>query len=446
MKVERKTSPRHRATGVPPLLTFLGLSLPLLFTGGVTGVNVTSQAQLVRGVVGRDALLSVSYTSTSLDQPVIKWQLKREGEKSVTVVQSIGTSIIGNLRPEYRDRILLYENGSLLIHNLQLSDEGVYEVEISITDDSFTGEHSIELTVDVPVSKPFVQMIASSVLEYSEHFSIHCAHNEGTKPIYSWMKGDNILTNDTRLLLSHDQKVLTIVRVQMADDDVYTCMVDNPISSTKSVPVRLSVYRRSSLYIILSTGGIFLLITLVTVCACWKPTKKKRRSVPQRVPVYEEPSENGHDIDVVPKPSTLGRRSPMPLYVLNEDETLERLEECSGNLHVPPDMNCAPVYISTQPPAFNASDRPLWSAPRRYPRSPAHSPMAHPLPIRPPGSSPAPLIPILSPPHSPGSSSLHAFNPIRKLRSPVGASAGQLAHRGAGSPLTTEGAHSPTLQ
>lgn len=31
---------------------------------------------------------------------------------------------------------------------------------------------------------------------------------------------------------------------------------------------------RSSLYIILSTGGIFLLITLVTVCACWKPSKK----------------------------------------------------------------------------------------------------------------------------------------------------------------------------
>ena len=96
----------------------------------------------------------------------------------------------------------------------------------------------------VPVSKPFVQMIASSVLEYSEFFSIHCAHNEGTKPIYSWMKGDNVLTNDTRLLLSHDQKVLTIVRVLMADDDIYTCMVDNPISSTKSVPVKLSVYRR----------------------------------------------------------------------------------------------------------------------------------------------------------------------------------------------------------
>lgn len=31
---------------------------------------------------------------------------------------------------------------------------------------------------------------------------------------------------------------------------------------------------RSSIYIILSTGGIFLLVTLVTVCACWTPSKK----------------------------------------------------------------------------------------------------------------------------------------------------------------------------
>ncbi|KAJ3591000.1 hypothetical protein NHX12_008947, partial [Muraenolepis orangiensis] len=438
MKVETETSPRHRGTGVPPpLLTFLGLSLALLLlAGGVSGVNVTSQAQLVRGVVGRDALLSVSYTSASPDQPVIKWQLRRDGEKPVTVVQSVGTSIIGNLRPEYRDRILLYENGSLLIHNLQLSDEGAYEVEISITDDSFTGEHNIEVTVDVPVSKPFVQMMASSVLEYSEFFNIHCSHDEGTKPIYGWQKGDTVLTNDTRLLLSHDQKVLTIVRVLMADDDIYTCTVDNPISNMKSPPFKLTVYRRSSLYIILSTGGIFLLITLVTVCACWKPTKKKKRPVPQRVPVYEEP--NGHDVDVVPKPSTLGRRSPMPLYVLNEDETLERLEECSGIAHGSPDMSCPPTYLSSHPPSFSASDRPLWSAPRRYPRSPAHSPLAHPLPIRPQGSSPAPLNAVQSPPHSPGLSPLHAFNPIRKLRSPVGGPAGHLAHRAAGSPVTTE--------
>lgn len=119
-----------------------------IIPGEVSGVNVTSQTQVVRGTVGREALLAVSYSSSSADLPVIKWQLKRDREKPVTVVQSIGTSIIGNLRPEYRNRVLVLENGSLLLHNLQLSDEGAYEVEISITDDTFTGEHDIQLTVD----------------------------------------------------------------------------------------------------------------------------------------------------------------------------------------------------------------------------------------------------------------------------------------------------------
>ncbi|KAG8008474.1 Tubulin-specific chaperone cofactor E-like protein [Nibea albiflora] len=101
---------------------------------------------LIKGTLGGEALLSVRYSSFSPDLPVIKWQLKRE--KSVTVVQSIGTDIIGTLRPEYRDRILVFENGTLLLHNLRLTDDGTYDVEISITDDTFTGEGSITLTVD----------------------------------------------------------------------------------------------------------------------------------------------------------------------------------------------------------------------------------------------------------------------------------------------------------
>lgn len=285
----------------PPFFFFI--------TGEVSGVNVTSQTQVVRGTVGKEALLSVSYSSSSTDKPVVKWQLKKDKVKPITVVQSIGTDIIGNLRPEYRNRILVFENGSLLLHNLQLSDEGVYEVEISITDDTFTGERYIQLTVDgkqsysrfysqvyscfktseqqeqstgrwvrtdknliqdeneiscpesvisisftsvssalsffsVPISKPYIQMMASSVLEYSEHFNLHCSHDNGTKPVYSWLKGGKVLTNDSRLLLSHDQKVLTISRVLMSDDDIYACTVENPISNTKSSPVRLTVYSR----------------------------------------------------------------------------------------------------------------------------------------------------------------------------------------------------------
>ncbi|CAM5127750.1 unnamed protein product, partial [Natator depressus] len=142
MKREREALSR-----VPSAPGFVHLvCLLLIHPGLLEGVNITSPVLLIHGIVGKPALLSVRYTSTSSDKPVIKWQLKRD--KPTTVVQSIGTEIIGNLRPDYKDRIKILENGSLLISHLQLSDEGTYEVEISITDDTFTGEKNINLTVD----------------------------------------------------------------------------------------------------------------------------------------------------------------------------------------------------------------------------------------------------------------------------------------------------------
>ncbi|XP_025024856.1 hepatocyte cell adhesion molecule [Python bivittatus] len=358
------------------------------------GVNITSPVLLIHGTVGKPALLSVKYTSTSHDKPVIKWQVKRD--KAVTVVQSIGTGIIGNLRQEYRDRIKIFENGSLLINELQLSDEGIYEVEISITDDTFTGEMNINLTVDVPVSKPHVALASSTVLELSEYFSLNCSHENGTKPTYTWLKDNKPLSNDSRLILSHDQKVLTITRVLMSDDDTYSCLVENPISSGRSIPIKLTVYRRSSLYIILSTGGIFLLVTLVTVCACWKPSKRNKRKLEkQSSSEYLDQNEEHlkHDVEVVPRSGEHERKNPMALYILKDKDSPEA-EEISL-----PDSREAvqpspPSYSSSPPPPGRSPGLPVWAA-RRHHRSPARSPVTsrtHTSPPRPsssPGRAPS---------------------------------------------------------
>ncbi|KAG8568228.1 hypothetical protein GDO81_013929 [Engystomops pustulosus] len=268
MKTERAGD--LRALTSPSLLHLLWLLA--VYTDLVEVVNITSHMQHIHGTYGKSALFSVQYSSSSSDKPVVKWQVRRE--KPITVVQSVGTDIIGNLRPDYKDRIQIFENGSLLISNLFLSDEGMYEVEVSITDDTFTGEKSINLTVDVPVSKPRVSVLSSTILELTENFSMSCIHDNGTKPIYTWLKAGKLLTNDSRILMSPDHRVITITRVLLSDDDIYTCLVENPISSGRSSPIKITVYRRSSLYIVLSTGGIFLLVTLVTVCACWKPSRK----------------------------------------------------------------------------------------------------------------------------------------------------------------------------
>ncbi|RVE64295.1 hypothetical protein OJAV_G00144130 [Oryzias javanicus] len=289
----------------------------------------------------------IQVSSFSLDPPVIKWQLQRE--KSVTVVQSIGTDIIGTLRPEYRDRILVFENGSLLLHNLRLSDDGTYDVEISITDDTFTGEGTITLSVDEPISKPSIHTESFSVLELSENVVLNCSHDNGTRTEYRWSKGGKPLTNESRFLLSPDQKLLTIKRVLMADDDIYSCTVENPVGSVTSLPVRLAVYKRSSLYVILSTGGIFVLITLVTVCACWTPPSKKprqRRKKPHSriydLP-YQKPAshrDKGH-----PKiPQHNGINTVTSLYILQEKEP--SLDGSINSIESPEFIN-PPSYTTT---------------------------------------------------------------------------------------------------
>ncbi|XP_029555829.1 hepatocyte cell adhesion molecule [Salmo trutta] len=398
MKAEREDL--SKAIAAPQLL-LLWCLLVSPQSGSVKGVNITSPGSLIRGTLGGEALLSVRYSSSSPDAPVIKWQLKRD-DKPVTVVQSIGTEIIGNLRPEYRDRILVFENGTLLLHNLKLSDEGTYEVEISITDDTFTGEGSIDLTVDEPISRPYVHMEVSSVLELSEHFTLNCSHDNGTNAKYSWQKGGKLLTNETRLQLSPDQKLLTIVRVLMVDDDIYGCAVENPIGSMKSLPIKLTVYRRSSLYIILSTGGIFLLITLVTVCACWGPSKKERQKqqmkprglagLPRHLIEHPDYSPINHAVDVVPKMMTEHeRKNPVALYILKEDFP-QGDHDSPGNMGLglssePP--SSPPGYSSSLSPSSRSPEPPAHSS-RRYPRTPISSPPSHHNKVQGKSSTPSP--------------------------------------------------------
>ncbi|XP_053451945.1 hepatocyte cell adhesion molecule isoform X4 [Nycticebus coucang] len=385
MKRERGALSRaSRALRLAPFLYLL-----LIQTEPLEGVNITSPVHLIHGTVGKSALFSVQYSSTSSDKPVVKWQLKRD--KPVTVVQSIGTEVIGTLRPDYRDRIQLFENGSLLLSDLQLADEGTYEVEISITADTFTGEKTINLTVDVPISRPQVLVASTTVLELSEAFTLNCSHEDGTKPSYTWLKDGKPLLNDSRMLLSSNQKVLTITRVLMEDDDLYSCVVENPISQGRSLPIKITVYRRSSLYIILSTGGIFLLVTLVTVCACWKPSKKSRKQRKlEKQSSLEYMDQNDDRLkaeDTLPRSGEQERKNPMALYILKDKDSPE------------PEENPVPEPRSateTGPPGYSVSPRvpgrspglPVRSA-RRYPRSPARSPATgrtHTSPPRAPSS------------------------------------------------------------
>uniref|UniRef100_D3ZEI4 Hepatic and glial cell adhesion molecule n=1 Tax=Rattus norvegicus TaxID=10116 RepID=D3ZEI4_RAT len=379
MKREREALSRaSRALRLSPFVYLL-----LIQPVPLEGVNITSPVRLIHGTVGKSALLSVQYSSTSSDKPVVKWQLKRD--KPVTVVQSIGTEVIGTLRPDYRDRIRLFENGSLLLSDLQLADEGTYEVEISITDDTFTGEKTINLTVDVPISRPQVLVASTTVLELSEAFTLNCSHENGTKPSYTWLKDGKPLLNDSRMLLSPDQKVLTITRVLMEDDDLYSCVVENPISQVRSLPVKITVYKRLSRAVVLNLPNSIALFLVGAGLIC----RKKRKLEKQNSLEYMDQNDDRlkSEADTLPRSGEQERKNPMALYILKDKDSSE------------PDENPATEPRSTTepgPPGYSVSPPvpgrspglPIRSA-RRYPRSPARSPATgrtHTSPPRAPSS------------------------------------------------------------
>lgn len=350
------------------------LWLLAIYTDPTEAVNITSHIQHIHGTYGHSALLSVQYRSSSSDKPVVKWQLKRE--KPITVVQSVGADIIGNLRADYKDRIQVFENGSLLISNLLLSDEGTYGVEVSITDDTFTGEKTINLTVDVPISKPRVSVPSSAVLELADNFTLSCFHDNGTKPLYTWLKGGKTLANDSRILLSPDHRVLTISKVTMTDDDVYICLVENPISSGRSTPFKLTVYRRSSLYIVLSMGGIFLLVTLVTVCACWKPSRKEKHKLETQASCeYVDHTEDPlkHEVEEIPRTMERECKNPVSLYILKDKESTEAEEDSPTESRTASDTSGSPSYASTV--LSSKSSAPPIHCSHRCHRSPSRSPV-----------------------------------------------------------------------
>lgn len=117
------------------------------------------------------------------------------------------------------------------------------------------------------ISRPYIHVESSSVLELTENFILNCSHDNGTRTTYRWFKGGKPLRNETRFLLSPDQKLLTITRVLQADDDIYSCTVENPVGNMTSLPTRLAVYSRFCSYCTCSCSAHFIWCRLMQTWA-----------------------------------------------------------------------------------------------------------------------------------------------------------------------------------
>ncbi|XP_072330732.1 hepatic and glial cell adhesion molecule-like [Scyliorhinus torazame] len=196
-------------------------------------------------------------------------------------------------QPLYENRLKRSRNGSVMLHNVQINDTKLYEIQIDCYSTmTATREQSFDLRVFEPVSKPLMIITCST-----SNITMSCTVSMGTKVTYHWEKqslaGAIIRTyNGTELVIDH---------IHEQEQYMYKCIATNPVSMATSTPrigeecnvnpskgQKLSWMARN----IAASGLLLALITIVYICYKIKPTagekgsneSGKRHSSPRTVP------------------------------------------------------------------------------------------------------------------------------------------------------------------
>ncbi|XP_005868818.1 PREDICTED: carcinoembryonic antigen-related cell adhesion molecule 21 [Myotis brandtii] len=234
--MESRSAPVHRGC-VPRQGLLLAASL-LTFWSLPTTAQLSIESVPPNAAEGKDVLLRVHNLPGFLGGYV--WF---KGE-SVDSNHQIASYIIDTQKIHpglaYSSRETIYPNGSLLFRNVTLQDTGYYTL-LAIRK-TFQGEIVTgQLRVYQPVGKPSIRASNATVTEHKDAVVLTCLTNDMGISIRWLFKNQSLLLTG-RMKLSRDDSVLTIDPVRREDAGGYQCEVFNPISSSKSEPLRLDVY------------------------------------------------------------------------------------------------------------------------------------------------------------------------------------------------------------
>ncbi|XP_060679050.1 V-set and immunoglobulin domain-containing protein 10-like, partial [Hemiscyllium ocellatum] len=208
------------------------ITLCLYLLAGVTAEIEIELASTVSVVVGEDANLTVSYSSTS--RPHVTWS-----SGDVFAFWNIGENTSVSVSAEYEDRLMVNTStASIVIARTRLTDSSLYSVSLSAVGERPTSRNVTlrvyELITDVRVAVP-----TSDIEEGDPDIVLTCAMNSGTWDLLSWRKDGEMIQGDSRRILAGNE--LTIRKVIRGDTGSYSCFVQNPFSNG-SAQGSLSVY------------------------------------------------------------------------------------------------------------------------------------------------------------------------------------------------------------
>uniref|UniRef100_A0A8D0GBH9 HEPACAM family member 2 n=1 Tax=Sphenodon punctatus TaxID=8508 RepID=A0A8D0GBH9_SPHPU len=209
-----------------------------------SALKLTVPSHTIHGTEGQQLNLPVDYHfNTTASEIQIIWLFEKPPTIPKYLLGSVNRSVIPDL--EYRHKFtLIPPNASLLINPLHISDEGNYIVKVNVHGNgTISARQKIQVTVDVPVTKPVVNIKPSSgVVEYVENMTLTCTVGQGTRVVYQWMKNEKPLHTSSSYTFSSNNDTLFISPVVKEAIGNYSCLATNPVSTMESEIITPTIY------------------------------------------------------------------------------------------------------------------------------------------------------------------------------------------------------------
>ncbi|CAG5873893.1 unnamed protein product [Menidia menidia] len=171
------------------------------------------------------------------------WSFTKPGTEAIkAVVYDLGKGPkIQKLAKTLGQLTIISNNASVRIENLPLAAHGLFTCQAfyDIDEEPIVYYHYVHLTVQVPVSKPYLLMSNASPVEGST-ISIHCRVENGTEPIqYVWQHESNI--ESIKNFTQSNSSIINVTNIDRNHTGWYHCVASNTVNSERSDKLWLDI-------------------------------------------------------------------------------------------------------------------------------------------------------------------------------------------------------------
>ncbi|XP_075117970.1 hemicentin-1-like, partial [Leptodactylus fuscus] len=197
------------------------------------GLASSTQVVLVNGTLGGSATFDVVDPLPEFHR--IMWNFGETG--NVTVVTEVSNDNVDpDYNLQYRGRSQLYENGTLKLDNLTYADEGRYN--LYIYNNFTTTIIPYELAVLAILRAPSFSVLSDLIVD-GKNVTLYCDSGSQNVTTYTFYRGEKTICSEPHVTCRG--AYLDLTPITESDSGSYTCSIQNPVSSSTSAPLSLTV-------------------------------------------------------------------------------------------------------------------------------------------------------------------------------------------------------------